>query len=81
MMYDGRPALMLHYWNGPSTLPEACMDGGHQRRITARPVTMPPVCAACRNAMNGSRALARLYTGLYLNLVFLTIRNIYRFVE
>lgn len=42
---------------------------------------MPLVCAARRNAMSGSRALARLYTGLYLNLVFLTIRNIYRFVE
>lgn len=31
--------------------------------------------------MNGSRALTRLYTGLYLNLVFLTVRNIYRFVD
>ncbi|PRW50903.1 hypothetical protein C2E21_5428 [Chlorella sorokiniana] len=33
------------------------------------------------NAMSGSRALTRLYTGLYLNLVFLTVRNVYRFVE
>ncbi|KAI7846449.1 hypothetical protein COHA_000060 [Chlorella ohadii] len=33
------------------------------------------------NAMSGSRSLRRLYTGLYLNLVFLTVRNLYRFVE
>ncbi len=31
--------------------------------------------------MSGSRSLRRLYTGLYLNLVFLTVRNLYRFVE
>ena len=31
--------------------------------------------------MSGSRALARLYAGLFLKVCFLAIRNVYRFVE
>lgn len=31
--------------------------------------------------MAGSANLRKLYTGLYINMVFLTVRNLFRFVE
>ena len=40
-----------------------------------------PVPPLCSNCIAGTPALRRLYTGLYINMAFLSTRNIFRFVE
>lgn len=38
-------------------------------------------CCRRRNLLAGTDSLRKLYYGLYLNIIFLYIRNIFRFIE
>ena len=40
-----------------------------------------PAFAACRNTLRGTQEGRKLFTGLYITVVFLFIRNIFRFAE
>ena len=46
-------------------------------------LTLPPApaLAVCRNTLRGTQEGRKLFTGLYITVVFLFIRNIFRFAE
>ena len=46
----------------------------------APPLDVSPA-RACRNGLGGKRETKRLFTGLYIAMAFLYVRNIFRFVE
>ena len=57
----------------PLRAPHPCMS-----RLTLPPA---PALAVCRNTLRGTQEGRKLFTGLYITVVFLFIRNIFRFAE